>query len=617
MPRAGGYRIIRESLFWKHLGRQRQPVVVATCVLLLQSLVVVGLPMPMRFILNNVLAPSSAPADKSWFILLPGSLPPAWLLAAAAACFAALFLAAAILEVGEEFWITRAVGGVIEGVRRDLLELLLSRRQGFVDAYRKADIVGRLSADVANLEALLSVGLPTLLRAVPTLVMILAVLGSINRDFALAMLAAVLTMYLFNSHFSAQMRGYERVGRRETNRLEQNAYQTLQAFPLIKSLSMERASFELMAANARAVTDNMVRRAISESLMSSSLMTTKNCMRMMILAVGGLAALRGKMSVGDLVLFLSYVDSVSSPVNELSKFSVKRAKAAVSLERISELAKKAAEFPEKEGERGLGGAGALPLRLREVSYARPDGPVILWNFCALFNPGDLIAVTGPSGAGKTTFLKLLNRLLDPAEGELLLGGHPMPDFRLAELRGYVTAIPQEEFFLSGTIRENLMIAAREPAQDETLLWEALERVHAREFVAALPDGLDTRIGDGGLRLSGGEERRLSVARAFLRPRRGIFVFDEPTSGLDPESANAFIASISALAGEGATVLWSTHRVEETASAMRILFFSPGRNPVLGVHEELLSSCPAYNAFLMAGSKATPRPMTRYALERAP
>lgn len=597
----------RRSLFVKHLLLQRWQVLATTAFLLTEAAVAVAPPLVMRFIINELLTRGRAARLPAWLSLMPWRVPQPWLLTASIGALAALYASLAMLEIGDEYFLVRAVSGIVEGVRRDLLELLLSRRLSFVDEHHKADVVGRISVDTANLETLLAVGLPTLLRAVPTLAMTLAVLASMDRAFAAAMAAAVAAMFAFNTYFSARVRGYERIGRKELNRFEQNVYETLQAFPLIKSLSIESASFGLSAGAARRITDNMIACQLSESLMSSSLMMTKNVMRLVILSIGGAAVVGGRMQVGDLVAFLAYVESVASPVNDLAKFSVKRARATVGYERIETFVASASGETETGGERALpAGTATPPLRLRGVSVAYPKGPIILRDFCAAFEPGDLVAVAGPSGAGKSTFLKLLNRLIDPLEGELLLDGRPLTEFRLADLRAAVTAIPQEEFFLSGTIRENLKIARAAPASDDEL-WRALERVQARGFVAALPRGLDTRVGEGGLRPSGGEQRRLSVARAFLRPRRGVFVFDEPTSGLDPEAANAFVASIAALAADGATVLWSTHRVSELETAGRVLFFGAGRNPVLGSHVELLARCPAYAAFLRAGGAAAPRP----------
>lgn len=593
----------RDTLFVKHLMRRRRQVLAAAAVLLGEALVTVALPLPLRFIMNHLLAPAKSHAQTGWLCAL---FAPRWLLAAAVACLALLYLCSGLLDVGEEIWLSRAVNGIVEGVRGELVDLLLTRRQRFVDGYHKADIVGRISGDAANLEAILSVGLPTVMRAVPTLVMVVVLLTSMNRLFALAMVAVVLVMYLFSSHFSAQVRAHEKVARREVNHFEQNLYQGLQAFPLIKSLALEEITSGLMAANARRITDSLVRSQISESLQGVSLGATKNFMRLMIILAGGAAVMRGDMLLGDLMLFLSYVDSVASPVNDLSKFAVKQAKARIAIDRIEELAAQARAFPEAEGAAPLRDAGPLPLRLRDVSFAHEGGAVALRNFCAYLQPGDLVAVAGPSGVGKTTFLKLLNRLHDPAQGEILLGGRPLTDFRLRDLRSYVTVVPQETFFLSGTIRENLRIASSAPATDEQM-WRALERVHARGFVAALPGALDARIGEGGLKLSGGEERRLSVARAFLRPRRGVFVFDEPTSGLDPASAGAVMASIRALAAEGAIVLWSTHRMEEVSSAAHVLFFAPGQNPALGSHAELSASCPAYAALLRTHEAQSPAP----------
>lgn len=589
-----------EGLFYRHVVRERWNLAAASAVLIGQAAATVALPLPLRFVLNHLLVPPKTAAD--WPAFMPRGLTPEQLLAAALLWLAALCAASSALDMLEEVATARASNAIVEGVRRDLLDLVLTRRQSFVDGWHKADLAGRLSGDTANLEALISVGLPTIVGSVPTLLMILVMLASLDRVFVAAMAAVMTVMYLLNRRFSERVRSHERLARREGNRFEQHVLQALLAFPLIKSLGLETPTFRQTAGCARRITEILQERQLAQGLLSASLGTTKNLMRLLILGVGGVAVLRGRLAVGDLVLFLSYVESVSKPVNELSKFSVKRAKAAAGIERIEELTAAAKGAAETGGARRLIDGRPRDLRLREVSFAYPEGAVALRRWSAVLSPGELVAVVGPSGAGKSTLLKLLNRLLDPTEGEILLGGAPLREYRLDDLRAWVTAIPQETYFVAGTIRDNLLLARRGSAPDADL-WEALEKANAAAFVAALPEGLDARVGEGGLRLSGGQDRRLCVARAFLRPARGVFAFDEPTSGLDPRSADAFIEAARGLAAQGALVLWSTHRVEETARAGRTLFFAPGQNPALGTHAELLASSPSYAAFLRSGRPA--------------
>lgn len=594
----------RESLFVKHLRLQKGLLLAASVAMLAEALVIVAMPLPMRFIMNHLLVPTKH-GKSPWPFFLPQEWPDTSLLAAAAAWLAVLCVAAALVDISQELWLARAVNRVIEGVRRDLLELLLTRRADFVEGRHKADIIGRLSGDTSNLEGLLTVGLPTLLRALPTLLLVLAVLATLDRSFALAMLAVVLVMYLLTAHFTRRVRSLEKEARNETNYLEEDAYQALQAFPLIKSLSAERATSELLAAGIRRITTSTTGSQVAESWQSASLTATKNFMRLMILLCGGWAVLRRDMLVGDLVLFLSYVDSVTSPVNDLAKFSVKRAKAVIAMERIEELAREARVKPETEGDAEVDASASLALRLREASASYPGGKTPVRDFSAAFVAGDLVAVVGMSGSGKTTFLRLLNRLLDPSDGEIRLGGRLLTDYRLDALRAEVTAVSQQTYFIAGTVRQNLCLARRGPVADGEL-WSALERVGAEAFVRALPGGLDAAIGEGGLKLSGGEERRLSVARAFLRPRRGVFAFDEPTAGLDPVSAARVTASLRDLAKDGAAVFWSTHRMEEAVAAGRVVFFRAGERPVMGAHAELLATCPSYGAFINASERVEAR-----------
>jgi ATP-binding cassette subfamily B protein len=219
--------------------------------------------------------------------------------------------------------------------------------------------------------------------------------------------------------------------------------------------------------------------------------------------------------------------------------------------------------------------------------------------------GKLVAVMGASGSGKSTFGRLLNRLLDPVEGSVEIGGEDIRTYDLKSLRAKVRLVSQETFLLSGSVRENLLLASNRPTTDSALI-EALAAVNALGFVSALPRGLDTVIGEGGQQLSGGQAKRIHLARAFLDQTSEIVLFDEPTTGLDPLSAKQVIDSITGLSREKSLVLWVTHRMQEALSADRVLFFRPGENPVFSTHTELLID-PDYREMTQ---KAPPAPSER-------
>ena len=301
------------------------------------------------------------------------------------------------------------------------------------------------------------------------------------------------------------------------------------------------------------------------------------------------------MTLGSLYLFVSYIEQINQPIHEITNFLSKYTRSIVSMERIEELYQKLLGFEE------TGGVEApvvqqTVISFSDVGFAYPNSEKAIFDGLSLqFNAGESVALIGPSGAGKSTFIRLLNRLYDPVEGSVEFNGIPMPAVDIAHLRGNIRVISQENFIFSGTVRENLF--ALQSDSDDSL-WEALKAVHADEFVKSLPSGLDTQIGEGGHGLSGGQMRRISLARAFVSfHETHVYVFDEPSSGLDPESAEVVMQSAQALAQKGKSVIWSTHRMSEVQVADRVLFFQPNANPVLSSHAELFEDHAGYRELL--------------------
>jgi ABC-type multidrug transport system fused ATPase/permease subunit len=241
---------------------------------------------------------------------------------------------------------------------------------------------------------------------------------------------------------------------------------------------------------------------------------------------------------------------------------------------------------------------ATTLHFENVSFAYPNAPFLLQNFTTSFQAGELIALMGPSGSGRTTFGRLINRLLDPVEGRIAIGRTDLRRFKLEVLRTYVTVVDPEPFFIPGTVRENLLLGAETSEIREQQISEVLHATNAYDFVQALPEKLETLIGEGGFELSTSQQRRLSLARAFLRDQAQIFVLDEPTAGLDPDSAASVIESIHRLAERGAMVFWITNRLEEIPLADRVVVFHRNRNPLVGTHTELMARDAMYRSYFV-------------------
>jgi ATP-binding cassette, subfamily B, bacterial len=229
------------------------------------------------------------------------------------------------------------------------------------------------------------------------------------------------------------------------------------------------------------------------------------------------------------------------------------------------------------------------VEFENVSFAyEPDRPV-LTDISFTVRPGELVAIVGPSGGGKTTLISLLLRLYEPSEGRLLLDGHDARASSLRSLREQVAVVLQEALLLSGTVRENLRYGRLEATDGE--IETAARRANAHDFIMQWPHGYETDLGQAGAGLSGGQRQRLSIARAFLKDAP-ILVLDEPTSALDRISETHFVDALAHLRGNRTTFVIA-HRLSTVRSADCILVMDAGRLVASGTHQDLVRRCPLY------------------------
>ncbi len=313
-----------------------------------------------------------------------------------------------------------------------------------------------------------------------------------------------------------------------------------------------------------------------------------------MLWVGGQDVVAGRTSAGDLAAFLFYSIIVAGSVGAISEVYTDLQRAAGATERLVELLDAPNELPEPARPQALPRRNRLGLEVRDLRFAYPLRPdvEVLRGIDFDMAPGEMVALVGPSGAGKTTLFDLLQRFYDPTGGEIRLEGHPLRALRLRDARDAVGLVPQDPVLFAGTLRSNVLYGNPDATAAE--LDEALRLAHAAEFVATLPNGLDSRVGEDGVGLSGGEKQRLAIARALLT-RPAILLLDEATSALDAESENCIRMSIEELKGR-CSILVIAHRLSTVRRADRILVLEDGELRADGSHDVLVGSNDLYARF---------------------
>jgi ATP-binding cassette subfamily B protein/subfamily B ATP-binding cassette protein MsbA len=313
-----------------------------------------------------------------------------------------------------------------------------------------------------------------------------------------------------------------------------------------------------------------------------------------ILWLGAEAVMAGRMTLGEVVLFLSYLALVYAPLEALVYTGSTLQGAAGSARRVLELLRTDPEVMDRPGAPRLGRARG-EIRFDQVSFAYETGRPALSEVSLTVSPGETVALVGQTGAGKTTLVSLIPRFFDPTAGRVLIDGQDLRELELTSLRSQVALVLQEPFLFPMTVAENIAYGRADASAEQV---EAAARAaNAHDFIMALPDGYDTVLGERGATLSGGERQRLSIARALLKDAP-ILILDEPTSALDAVTEHAIMHAKAALM-HGRTTFIVAHRLTTVRHAGRIVVLEHGRIVEIGTQAELLRHDGVYARFYAA------------------
>ena len=450
------------------------------------------------------------------------------------------------------------------------------------------DAVYRIDVDSYSIDNLVMSGIFPLLTSTAALVVMFLLMASIDARVALLSLAVVPFLFLSLRHYMRTLVHRIEGVKSLESRLVERLYEVFAAMRLVKGFARE--PFELK--RYRMAGDEVMQARIAitrqESIFSVTVSTITMFGTALVLIVGGLSVIHGQMTIGQLTVVLTYLGSVYGPLAEVAHTSGQLQDALAAARRVR--ATLALE-PEPLDESGALDAYRLvgSVRFDDVGFRYPDGTDVLHDISFAAAPGEMVALVGLTGAGKTTLVSLIPRLYDAAQGRVLIDGVDVRRYALRSLRDRIAIVPQEPVLLQGTIADNLRYGRLDATGEE--IEEAARAAHAHDFIARLPRGYDTEIAEAGGGLSGGERQRLSVARALLKDAP-ILILDEPTSSLDAISEEIVFSALKRLRA-GRTTIVIAHRLSTVRDADRILVLDGGRISAQGTHEELLRTSPLY------------------------
>lgn len=480
---------------------------------------------------------------------------------------------------------------VVSKLRQFLWDKILRLPVGYFDETRSGEISSQLINDTSQVKDLLANSVPNMVTSILQLVGALVLMLIMDWRMTLIMFIAVPLVLVLMMPVIKQSHKISIARQDALADFNGQSSEILSDIRLVKSSTAEDVERE----DGHQKIDKLYRIGLKEAIYDSiaSPLMQMMMMGMMIgmLIYGASRVSQGTMTFGTLISFLMYLTQMIGPFTQLSQFFTDMAKTSGSTARIQELLQ-ASEEEQTSGENINMDGQALSVEHVDFEYEK-DQP-ILQDISFNAKPNSVIAFAGPSGGGKSTIFGLLERFYNPDKGQIKIGDTEINDVNMNNWRSQIGLVSQDAAIMAGTIRYNLTYGLDGNYTDEQL-WSVLGMAYAKSFVQDMPDGLDTQVGERGVKVSGGQRQRLAIARAFLRDPK-ILMLDEATASLDSESEIMVQKALEKLM-HNRTTLVIAHRLSTIVDATQIYFIEHGKVSGHGTHQELVKNHPLYREYV--------------------
>ncbi len=471
---------------------------------------------------------------------------------------------------------------IVRDIRNDAMEKIEILPLSYLDSHAHGEIVSRVIADVDQFADGLLMGFTQMFSGILTILGTLAVMFSVN--FRIAALVVLITpLSLFVASFIAK-NTFDMFKLQSETRGEQTAFmeEMIGSREVVKAFGYEKRGLEIFDEINERVRKYSLRATFFSSITNPSTRFVNNLVYAVVALTGAISAVRGRLSVGQLTAFLSYANQYTKPFNEISGVVTEFQNALACAGRIFELIETEPQVPEPENAVVLGEASGS-VKAENVWFSYLPDQKLIEDFSIKVEPGQRIAIVGPTGCGKTTIINLLMRFYDVDRGCIRVMDHDIREVTRRSLRANYGMVLQETWLKNGTIRENLCMGRPDASEEEIIT--AAKAAHAHSFIRRLPQGYDTRINESGGGLSQGQKQLLCIARVMLC-LPPMLILDEATSSIDTRT-EILIQNAFARMMEGRTSFIVAHRLSTIQGADKILVMRAGQIVEQGNHRELL------------------------------
>ncbi|MFC3383552.1 ABC transporter ATP-binding protein [Couchioplanes caeruleus subsp. azureus] len=596
-------RARRYRLLLRYPRAQRARLSVLAALTALSAALTAVQPLPLQVLVDNGLSgrPPAGAAGAAFTALGLGGSAASIVLAAAVLTGVTAVLATAVHAVTA--WLVETTGlRLTRAVAVDLVDRLQRRSAGFHATRPAGDLMSRVGTDSYAVYAATHALLVGPLLHILTLAAVGLAAWRLNAVLTGVLFAAAPLLALVAHVLGARVKGRALGFRRAQSALVAFVTQVLHALPVVQAYTAEDRNLRAMrdrvdgavSAGRRAATAETVSESVGGLLSAAAVAT--------VLLVGGHQVLRGRLTVGSLLVFLVYARTIEAEARGLLQLQRDVRVAQAGLDRVLEVLEPAQDVPEPHHPVPLPAAGrGAALDFDQVTFGYQPGRPVLHDITLHIDPGETIALVGPTGAGKSTLAALIPRFLDPWTGHIHYNGTDIRHTRLHQLRTRISIVRQQPLLLPLSIADN--IAYGRPDATHHDIEHAARQAHAHDFIQALPHGYDTILGEHGTTLSGGQQQRLAIARALLKDAP-VLILDEPTAALDPESEALLVPALTH-ATTGRTVLIIAHRLSTVRHADRIIVLDNGHITEHGTHTQLLTAGGTYARYHHLHLEATP------------